>query len=59
VPLTTEKRSVDDQVDWLDNEHVLYHITGENGADIWALRADGAEPPKILRRFAYSPAVVR
>ena len=59
VPLAKETRSVDDQVDWLDNEHVLYHITGENGADVWALRTDGSEPPRVLRHFAYSPAVVR
>jgi hypothetical protein len=25
------------QVDWLDNEHVMYRITGSRGADIWGL----------------------
>lgn len=57
--LTRETRSVDDQVDWLDTDHVMYHITGSRGADIWVLRTDGTEPPKILRQYAYSPAVVR
>lgn len=59
VPLTVETRSVDDQVDWLDNEHVMYHITGSRGADIWVLRTDNTEAPRMLRRYAYSPAVVR
>ncbi|MGH9254737.1 MAG: hypothetical protein ACRD3C_09215, partial [Vicinamibacterales bacterium] len=58
-PLTAETRSVDDQVDWLDDEHVLYHITGARGADVWALNTNGTEPPRILRQYAYSPAVVR
>jgi hypothetical protein len=59
VPLTAETRSVDDQVDWLDNHHVMYHITGSRGADIWVLRTDNTEAPRILRQYAYSPAVVR
>jgi hypothetical protein len=59
VPLTVETRSVDDQVDWLDNEHVMYHITGSRGADVWVLRTDNTEAPRILRQYAYSPAVVR
>jgi hypothetical protein len=57
--LATETRSVDDQVDWLDNERVMYHITGSRGADIWVLRVDGTEAPALLRQYAYSPAVVR
>jgi hypothetical protein len=57
--LSRETRSVDDQVDWLDNDRVLYHITGERGADIWSLRVDGTDAPAILREFAYSPSVVR
>lgn len=57
--LTAETRSVDDQVDWLDNDQVVYHITGERGADVWTLNTNGAEPPKMLRGYAYSPAVVR
>lgn len=59
MPLTRETRSVDDQVDWLDNDHVLYHITGARGADIWTLSVDGSEPPGILRQYSYSPSVVR
>jgi hypothetical protein len=59
TPLTSELRSVDDQVDWLDNDNVMYHITGSRGADIWVLRTDGTQPPTMLREAAYSPAVVR
>ena len=59
VPLTSESRSVDDQVDWLDDDHVMYHITGSRGADIWVLRTDGAAAPKLLREYSYSPAVIR
>ena len=58
LALTGESRSVDDQVDWLDNERVMYHITGSRGADIWVLRVDNREEPKMLRQYAYSPAVV-
>jgi hypothetical protein len=58
-PLTKEERSVDDQVDWLDNDRVLYHLGGSRGSDIWALHVDNSQPPSILRRYAYSPAVVR
>jgi len=57
--LAAETRSVDDQVDWLDNDHVLYHITGERGSDVIVLNTSGTETPRILREYAYSPAVVR
>jgi hypothetical protein len=57
--LGREERSVDDQVEWADNDRVLYHITGERGADVWSLRADGSEPPVLVRQYAYGPAVVR
>jgi hypothetical protein len=57
--LSRESRSVDDQVEWADDERVMYHITGERGADIWSLRADGTEPPVLVRQYAYGPAVVR
>jgi hypothetical protein len=57
--LSREERSVDDQVEWADDERVLYHITGERGADVWSLRADGTEAPVLVRQYAYGPAVVR
>jgi hypothetical protein len=62
--LLGEHRSVDDQVEWLDNDHILYALSqSEAGAsastDIWALpaKADGA--PELLLKGGFSPAVVR
>ncbi len=59
TPLAHETRSVDDQVDWLDDEHVVYHLTGSTGADVWKLRVDGSMPPEMLMPYAYSPSIVR
>jgi len=59
TPLTTETRSVDDQVDWLDNDHVMYHLSGTRGTDIWVLGTDNRESPRLLRHSSYSPAVIR
>jgi hypothetical protein len=58
--LNNETRSVDDQVEWLDDEHVVYHISnGSTGADLWRLAADNGAPPARLLQSAYSPAVIR
>ena len=59
IAFMSETRSVDDQVDWFDNDHVLYHITGQRGADVIVLNTNGMEPPRTLREYSYSPAVVR
>jgi hypothetical protein len=57
--LDAESRSVDDQVDWLDDQHVVYHLPKTGGADIWALRVDQAEAPRVLVEGGYSPSIVR
>jgi hypothetical protein len=58
-----ETRSVDDQVEWLDNEHVIYGIprTGSEAAidDIWSVPVRGPGKPGLLIPQAWSPAVVR
>ena len=54
TPLS-ETRSIDDQVEWLDNERVLYAHLG----DLWVARADGRGRPRVYLRDALSPAVVR
>ncbi len=58
-----ETRSVDDQVEWLDNSHVIYGIprTGTEAAvdDVWEVASDGSGKPKMLIPEAWSPAVVR
>ena len=50
-----ETRSVDDQVEWLDDDRILYGYAG----DIWVVNADGRGRPSIYVRDALSPAVVR
>jgi hypothetical protein len=58
--LSKETRSVDDQVEWIDDQAVAYHLTGaETAADLWVLPVDGTSAPRILLPNAYSPAVVR
>jgi hypothetical protein len=60
VVLAKETRSVDDQVEWIDDQSVTYHLTGNGtAADLWLLPVDGRSAPRILLRNAYSPAVVR
>lgn len=57
--LTAETHSVDDQVEWLDDRHVMYHLPSSRGADIWVMSIDGLSAPRVLIPLAYSPAVVR
>lgn len=52
---TGETRSIDDQVEWLDNERIVY---GHDGAT-WTVPADGSDAPRKLIDGALSPAVVR
>ena len=58
--VTAETRSVDDQVEWLDDDRVVYHLTGgSTAADLWTVRVDNSSPPQKLLDSAYSPAVIR
>lgn len=58
--VTRETRSVDDQMEWLDNDRVVYHLTGGNtAADLWSVRVDDTAEPELLRPASYSPAVLR
>lgn len=50
-----ETRSVDDQVEWLDDDHVLYGVT----ESIWTANADGGGTPRRFAGAADSPTVVR
>jgi hypothetical protein len=56
-----ERRSIDDQVEWLDSRHVLYAVprTGSATGDVWVAPVDGSAPPRIFIEHAESPAVVR
>ena len=58
-----ESRSVDDQIEWLDNNHLLYAASERGVATakpaIWMVPADGTDSPKLFVLDAESPAVVR
>jgi hypothetical protein len=54
-------RSVDDQVEWLDDSTLLYGLprTDSPGdSDIWSVTADGRSEPRLFIEHAWSPAVV-
>jgi hypothetical protein len=61
--MLSETRSVDDQVEWLDDATVIYGLPRDDqtsaSSDVWAARADGTGEPKVLVSDAWSPAVVR
>jgi dipeptidyl aminopeptidase/acylaminoacyl peptidase len=52
-------RSVDDQVEWLDNQHVMYHDVDGETMSLWILAADGGSAPSVLVKNAYSGSVQR
>lgn len=54
-----ESKSVDDQVEWLDDRNVLYGMPTGLAADVWTVPADGTGQPRKLVSQALSPAVVR
>lgn len=60
--LDLEERNVDDQVQWLDDETLLYALPREDDpavTDVWSIAADGTSAPTVLVEQAWSPAVVR
>ena len=54
TPLS-ESREVDDQVEWLDDDRVLYGLDG----DVWVADADGGGQPRRFIAHGESPVVVR
>lgn len=56
-----EKRFIDDQVEWLDDRHVLYGVPRRTTSisDVWVAAVDNAEPARIFLSSAESPIVVR
>ena len=58
-----EKRSIDDQLEWLGDREVLYSVPSEEGAgastDVWITSIDAGTPPALYIRNAYSPATAR
>jgi len=58
--LLAETRSVDDQVEWLDNERLLYALVDPAPwMSIMVVSADGSGQPNVFAKGAASPAVVR
>jgi WD40-like Beta Propeller Repeat len=49
-----ETRPIDDQVEWLDDAHLLYKVD----ETIWIANADGSGKPRLWMRAADSPATV-
>jgi hypothetical protein len=58
-----EDRSVDDQVEWLDDSRIMFGMAGEGSkaaeTNVWVVAADGSGAPTLLIPNAWSPAVVR
>lgn len=57
-----DERSIDDQLEWLDNEHVLYSVPDKSSpavTNVWINRADGTGTADIFLEDAYSPALLR
>jgi hypothetical protein len=62
ITLLPESRSIDDQVEWLDDRTILYGMPREGvpgDTDVWTLAADGSKDPAVFIEHAWSPAVVR
>ena len=49
-----EPSSVDDQVEWIDNDHISYWLH----SDTWSLPADGTGRPTLLLKDASSAVLV-
>ena len=61
-PITGETRSIDDQLEWLDDGHVLYGAprAGQpSSIDVWTADIDGGAPARLYLKDAESPIVVR
>ena len=50
-----ELRSIDDQIEWLDDRQILYG----DGSTVWITSADGSGSPRKFLSQASSPAVLR
>ena len=58
----TETRSIDDQIEWLDDSHVLYGTFRSSRSavvDVSVASIDGNAPPVVFLPAAESPIVVR
>jgi len=61
-PIAGETRSIDDQLEWLDDSRVLYGVrrSSQSGiTDVWVAPVREAGPAREFLRNAESPAIVR
>jgi hypothetical protein len=61
-PLEAETRSIDDQIEWLDDSRVLYGAYRSSQSaikDVWVAPVGGGGPAREFLSGAESPAVVR
>jgi hypothetical protein len=58
-PLAGEARSIDDQVEWLDDTHVIYQFPSTDGNNIWRVTTADSRQAERFVSDAWSPAVVR
>ncbi|WP_275775215.1 hypothetical protein [Paenarthrobacter sp. Y-19] len=57
-----EKRSVDDQIEWLDDRSLLYGLpdeTTDGDSNIWKLETEPGAQPSMFIAHGWSPSVVR
>lgn len=60
--LLPEKKSVDDQVEWLDVSTLLFGLPRDGQAgdsNVWSIASDGSAAPRVFIEHAWSPSVVR
>ena len=59
--LAGETHSIDDQIEWLDDDTVLYGLQREDEpvSDVWSLDTSASAKPRVLISEAASPAVLR
>ncbi len=61
-PIAAETRSIDDQIEWLDDGHVLYAVRRappSTSLDVWVAPVDNKAPASIFIPEAESPIVAR
>jgi hypothetical protein len=61
-PITVETRSIDDQIEWLDDGHMLYATSRSSQSasqDVWVAPVDNSVPARVFLAEAESPIVVR
>jgi Tol biopolymer transport system component len=57
-----ETRNVDDQVEWLDDDNIVYGLPESQSSpvmDVWQVAAAGGGKPRRLVTGAWSPVIVR